>query len=89
MGEAIDNEINQWTPFDPLDMLMDTVWFEILKQGTKENYWDLEAISVEAKSLGVVYGISSHRTESWLQHFCVVCLICMWGTVFKLHFLQL
>lgn len=87
MGEPIDNERNQRTPFDPLDMPMDTVGFEILKQGTRGNCWDLEAVSVEAKSLGVVYGISS--PESWLQHFCVICLVCLWGALFKRHFLHL
>lgn len=49
---------------------MDTVWLNILKEERWENYWDVD-ISVEAKSLGVAYGISRHRAESWLQHFCV------------------
>lgn len=33
---------------------------------TKENCWDLEAISVAVKSSGVACSVSRHRAESWL-----------------------
>lgn len=49
---------------------MDTVWLNILKEERQESHWDGD-VSVETKSLGVAYGISSHRADSWLQHFCV------------------
>lgn len=44
---------------------------------------------MDAQSPGVADGVSRHRAESRLPHFCVMCLICKWDPLFKPHSLCL
>lgn len=41
-----------------LDLPAVAVWFKIVQEETKDTCWDLEAVSVEAESPGVDYGVS-------------------------------
>lgn len=45
---------------------MDIIGLKTDAEETKENCWDLEAISIAVKRSGVAYSVSRHRAESWL-----------------------
>lgn len=47
-----------------IDVPMDIIGLKTDAEETKENCWDLEAISIAVKSSGVAYSVSRHRADS-------------------------
>lgn len=41
---SIGSERNQWILFGLLNKLIHALWLKILKEATKENFWNLEVL---------------------------------------------